>query len=187
MAEAMHATVLSVDYRLAPEASLDDAVDDALQGVATLAGSHRPLLVSGDSAGAAVAVRAAARQLAPIDGLLLTSPNIDLSLAHVDRSQPESPDLALSAWAFARWGRGEQAQVGSSLPIPSADYPATLMAVGSRDGLRGDAEAFARSCTAAGVRHRVITVDGEGHGLSAGALERLWAQARDFFAVTPPS
>jgi acetyl esterase len=182
LAGALSATVLSVDYRLAPEADFADAVADVLQAVDSLAGSHQPVLVSGDSAGAAVAVWAAARGTALIDGLLLTSPNLDLSLAHVDLTQPESADLALSRWAFSRWCRASQDAL--ALPTPGAGFPATLIAVGSRDGLRGDAEAFVRSCAAVGVRHRLITVEGEGHGLSETSLGRLWGQARDFFALT---
>lgn len=182
LATALSATVLSVDYRLAPEAVFADAVADALQVIEALTESHRPVLVSGDSAGAAVAAWAALRTTAPIGGLLLTSPNLDLSLAHVDLAQPDSPDLALSHWAFRRWCRGSDDVL--ALPSPDARFPATLIAVGSRDGLRGDAEAFCGSCATAGVRHRLITVEGEGHGLSAEALGDLWKQAGAFFALT---
>ena len=95
--------MLSVDYRLAPESTLDDAVADALTGLGLLAGDgFERLFLCGDSAGGAVAIRAAAQTHLPLAGLLLTNPNVDLTLASFDAERPGGPDRRLSAWSSGR-------------------------------------------------------------------------------------
>src|SRR5690606_14798165 len=86
-AETRGVVVLSVDYRLAPEASLDDSVADARAGVEALAASGvTRVVLSGDSAGGAFVRRSAERVRRPAADLLLPYPNLDhLSPTHEPR------------------------------------------------------------------------------------------------------
>ena len=143
LAEALGVVVLSVDYRLAPESTLDDAVADALTGLGLLArdGFER-LFLCGDSAGGAVAIRAAAQTDLPLAGLLLTNPNVDLTLASFDAERPGGPDRELSAWSFRAWARVGDLADAPRLELVAGRLPRTVVAVGTLDSLLPEARAW---------------------------------------------
>lgn len=190
LAEGLGTVVLSVDYSLAPEATLDDAVDEALIGLQVLSGEgFAQLFLCGDSAGGAVATLAAARAdgSTPLMGLLLTEPNLDLTLASYDDTVPGGPDRTLSAAAFSVW-----AAVASLADAPRLDslagrLPSTVVAVGTLDSLRVEAHALQSACALAGVYCRVIDVPGATHGFTeTDAVDGVVAAFREFITSSNP-
>lgn len=163
-AEALGVVVLAVDYRLAPEARLDDAVVDALAALDLLAGDgFDRLYLDGDSAGGAVAVLAAARTAHPLAGLLLTNPNLDLSLETYDDDLPGGPGRELSTYAMRAWTGIEPADA-PRLQRSARGLPPTLVAVGELDSLRPEARELADTCRRDGVPCRLVELPGAEHG-----------------------
>ena len=167
LAEALGTVVLSVDYRLAPEWTLDDAVTDAVTGLALLAGDgFDRLFLCGDSAGGTVAIRAAAQTHLPLAGLLLTNPNVDLTLASFDDERPGGPDRELSAWSFRAWARVADLADAPQLDLVAGRLPRTVVAVGTLDSLLPEARALADACGRAGVDCLLVELDGAEHGFA---------------------
>ena len=168
-------TVLSVGYRLAPEATLADAADDAAAATALLRedGAARVVLW-GDSAGGSVAVaaaRAAASaggSAAPADALVLSNPNVDLTLAGYDDDLPGGPGRELSEWAFARWAGAGRLADAPDLAADVSGLPPVFAAVGSLDSLLPDARRLVDRCAAAGIRAELRVVPGAEHGFMGG-------------------
>lgn len=183
-AEALGVVVLAVDYRLAPEATLDDAIADALAAVDLLAGEGLDrLYLDGDSAGGAVAVLAAARTARPLAGLLLTNPNLDLSLETYDDALPGGPGRELSAYAMRAWTGVDPADA-PRLHRSAQGLPSTLVAVGERDSLRPEAQELADACRRDGVPCRLVELPGAEHGFVG--TERagdVLAEAATFFGL----
>ncbi|MFD6176513.1 MULTISPECIES: alpha/beta hydrolase fold domain-containing protein [unclassified Isoptericola] len=183
-AEALGVVVLSVDYRLAPESSLDDAAADALAAVDLLAreGFDR-LYLDGDSAGGAVATLAAARGRHPLAGLLLTNPNLDLSLATYDDSLPGGPGRELSEYAMRAW-TGVAPASAPRLHLSARGLPPTVLAVGERDSLLPEARALAAACHRDGVPCRLLELPGAEHGFVGTPLAgEVLAGAAAFFGL----
>lgn len=163
-AEALGVVMLSVDYRLAPEARLDDAVVDALAALDLLAGEgFDRLYLDGDSAGGAVAVLAAARTARPLAGLLLTNPNLDLSLESYDDDLSGGPGRELSTSAMRAWTGVEPADA-PRLHRSATGLPPTLLAVGELDSLLPEARGLADACGRDGVPCRLVELPGAEHG-----------------------
>ena len=167
LAETLGVVVLSVDYRLAPEATLDDSAADAAAGLGLLAdeGCTR-LFLCGDSAGGAVAILAAARSDATLAGLLLTNPNVDLTLASYDPARPGGPGLDLSAWSFRAWARVTDLADAPRLDRLAGRLPRTVVAVGTLDSLLPESRALADACLRAGVECRLVELADAEHGFS---------------------
>ncbi|MEL7977896.1 alpha/beta hydrolase fold domain-containing protein [Isoptericola sp. F-RaC21] len=183
-AEALGVVVVAVDYRLAPEATLDDAVADALAAVDLLAGEGVDrLYLDGDSAGGAVALLAAARTTHPVAGLLLTNPNLDLSLESYDDALPGGPGRPLSTYAMRAWTGVEPADA-PRLQRSARGLPPTLVAVGELDSLRPEARELADACRRDGVPCRLVELPGAEHGFvgTARAGEVL-AEAAEFLGL----
>ncbi|GIG20219.1 putative esterase LipW [Cellulomonas chitinilytica] len=165
LADTLSVEVLSVDYRLAPEATLDDAATDALTGLRLLAdeGVTR-LFLCGDSAGGTVSTLAAQRSTLPLAGLMLTNPSLDLTLRSFDRTLPGGPDPELSAWSFRAWTRVVDLGDAPRLDRDAGLLPRTVVAVGTLDSLAPDARALAEACRRAGVDCRLVELEGAEHG-----------------------
>jgi acetyl esterase len=171
-ASALGTVVLSVDYRLAPEASLDDSVADVLAALELLAsdGVER-LSLLGDSAGGTVATAAAHRLIGtshPLAWLALTNPNLDLTLGSFDVTRPGGPDPALSAEAFRSWTRVETLADAPRFDLDATGLPPTFLAVGDQDALLPEARTLAAACERAGVRSQLVEVPGASHGFLGG-------------------
>ncbi|QJW35280.1 alpha/beta hydrolase [Cellulosimicrobium protaetiae] len=193
IAAALGARVVAVDYRLAPESSLDDAVTDTLAALRHLAreGVGRTALF-GDSAGGAVAVATARRAhdtpLAPA-WLALTNPNLDLTLGSFDTTRPGGPDAALSAASFRAWARVDRLADAPRLDLDATGLPPTFVAVGEQDSLLPEVRTLAASCARDGVPCELVEVPGASHGFLGGddapaVLAALRAFVRD---AGPPS
>lgn len=167
IAGMLRAAVWSVGYRLAPEATLDDAAADALAAVDELRSTGADdVVLWGDSAGGAVALVAARRARAT--ALVLTNPNIDLTLSGYDDSATGGPGRELSEWAFAHWAGGGRLQDAPDLAADVHGLPPTFVATGSEDSLAPDARRFVRLCRDAGVRADLHVVPGASHGFMGG-------------------
>ena len=181
---AIGGVVYSVDYALAPEARAEESIAGFL-AAARLAHSEHPdgaLVLSGDSAGGAIAFVAAARlrdEGMPVAALFLTNPSLDLSLAVADRTVDGGPDLDLLADAVAAWAGSDAAAPGvDPARTPVDGLPPTIIAVGTRDALRPEAVHMHERLSAAGVPGRLILLEGVGHGFVGGGTVGD-AEARD--------
>ena len=182
LAIATRHTVVSVDYRLAPEAPFPAAVDDALAAAAWVS-SHAnelgarmgPLVVSGESAGgnlAAVAcLRARADPRIAIRSQVLLQPVLDFTLS--------CPSMALSPseclvprddleWYYRMYyGAANDPESPDVSPLFAPDVsglPAALIVAAEYDTLRDEAAAYAGRLRNAGVEVRYTCYPGMVHG-----------------------
>ncbi|MFE5340603.1 alpha/beta hydrolase [Isoptericola sp. NPDC056578] len=183
-ADALGVVVLAVDYRLAPEATLDDAVADAVAALDLLAGAGVDrVYLAGDSAGGAVAVLAASRPAHRPAGLLLTNPNLDLSLESYDDALPGGPGRQLSTYAMRAWTGVDPADA-PRLHRSARGLPPTLVAVGERDSLLPEARALADACRRDGVPCRLVELPGAEHGfVGTERAGEVLAEAATFFGL----
>ena len=165
LAEGLSRPVIAVDYGLAPEHHFSSSVDDFLSAVRGAKPSS-PVILAGDSAGGAIAVEACAR-LPEAAALLLTNPNLDLTLASFDSAAPGGPDLKLSQYAFAAWTRGTTQRQAPRLHEPHHELPPTFIAIGARDALVPEARALVRHLHGQGTRASLLELPQVGHGFSA--------------------
>ncbi|WP_439381400.1 alpha/beta hydrolase [Amycolatopsis lexingtonensis] len=188
--------VLSVDYRLVPEHTIGDAIEDALDACRWLAGRGVPepgIVLAGDSAGGGLAFAVATRLRAegrPGPGALaVISPWADLDPV----SRAPVPDPFLSANCVAQVTR-LCAAGGVTLPPPAETdvrgLPPTLIITGERDFLRHDSELLARLLGDAGVPVELVSWPGQSHAFplarglpEAGAALRHLAR---FVEALPP-
>jgi acetyl esterase/lipase len=175
-------TVISVDYRLAPENPFPAGLDDAT-AVLEWAAANGPELridaermaVAGSSAGGALAARLAQRaaeELAPpIVFCLLHQPVLD------DRSTPsmlefdsvpgfDAPAVALM-WQHYLAGRQPSADAAPARATELAGVPATLITCSDVDPLRDEAVDYARRLMSAGVATEFHVFPGTCHGFDA--------------------
>jgi len=166
------ATVVSVDYRLAPEhphpAPLTDA-HAALRWAATLRPSDR-LVVGGDSAGGGLAAGTAllARDWGPrLDAQLLLYPGLDPSMAQPSvQENADGPFLTRAdlAWFWERYlpdptlRHDPSVALGEAAAEPGGldGLPPAVVATAELDPLRDEGRAHADALEAAGVAVRRI-------------------------------
>jgi acetyl esterase len=188
LAAGLAVEVVSVDYRLAPEASLSESVADALTVLDLLHARGVPRLwLAGDSAGGTVACLAAEATDTPLNGLLLTNPVLDLSLSSFDDDAPEGPDRELSEFALLSWCRVDDLAHAPELGYRTGGLPPCLVVVGDRDALVPEARAFVAACEKTSVRSRLVVLPGAGHGfVSAGRAPDAVAAAAGWFDLVRP-
>jgi acetyl esterase len=178
LAGAARATVVSLDYRLSPEHPFPAARDDALAAVAALrdgavAGiAARRIALTGDSAGAAVAL-SAAQALRDAGGGVLSA----LALFY----GCYAPDFATDSYrrfgdgafglSLARMERFWQAYAGDRPPeavapglAPLEGLPPVYLNVAALDVLRDDSLRLAAALAGSGVAARMDVVPGVVHG-----------------------
>jgi acetyl esterase/lipase len=175
MARATGMDVVSVDYRLAPEHPFPAAITDALAVWKALTDDGIRIIVLGESAGGGLAAAAtiAARDhgLPAADALLMISPMLDLkgtsdsyhTLADADPDYGHDIEILLAP------GRAYAAETPLDHPLVSPMYadlhhlPPTLIHVGTREVLFGDAARFARAARRAGNSVALHALDGGWH------------------------
>lgn len=186
IAENAEVTVLSVDYRLAPEHPYPAAYDDCADVVdAVLTNGARygidsdRVVLFGDSAGGQIAASLAripqARRLA---GVVLVYPVADLTMQGASHQEVTGFPLVHDTM---QWFVENYVPAGIDLtreelspglhPIPPW-HPAAFIATVQNDPLRSEGRAYAEALDRAGVLARSIHYPGHHHGLltSAGAI-----------------
>jgi acetyl esterase len=175
------ATVVLVDYRLAPEHRYPVAAEDswaALVWIADhleeLAGSRVPLIVAGDSAGgnlsAIVAQRAKAKGGPDISLQVLVYPVTDADLDNASYTDPAN-QLLLSRdamiWFWDHYAPDpEDRKNPDASPLRADDLsglPPAVVLTAEHDPLRDEGEAYADKLRAAGVPVQHQRFDGQMH------------------------
>ena len=176
------AVVLSVDYRLAPEAPFPAAVEDALAAT-RWAGAHLSelggsdvLAVAGDSAGGNLAAVVAqllrsASEGPTIAAQLLVYPATDVLgdfTSRIDNAEGYFLDLPLMAWFMEHYA-ADAAHHGdprlSPLRASSLEgLPQAVVVTAEYDPLRDEGEAYAAALSEARVAVEVRRFDGMIHG-----------------------
>lgn len=159
--------VIAVDYRLAPENTFHDSVDDLIRCVDAYSRPQDAVLC-GDSAGGALSVAAA--MLSPVHALLLTNPNLDLTLGSFDRQASQGPDWETSRFAFTAWSRPAPLRDAPQLHRPERPLPPVFIAVGMLDALVREARGLVARCEELGSPYEIHFVEGLGHGFMSQPL-----------------
>jgi acetyl esterase/lipase len=166
LSELAGVPVLSVDYRVAPEAPFPAALDDAIAAVAWAIEDQdidpSSIVISGDSAGGGLAlatlVARAAAGRPPLAGAVLLSPWTDLtfsgdSITSEDGRDPMCSRSSLTPSAEAYLGGVVTADDPRVSPLFAdlAGLPPLLIHVGEVETLRDDAVRLAARAEAAGT------------------------------------
>ena len=198
LAKTLGAVVVSVDYRLAPEAPWPAAAEDAY-AAATWAREHygpRRLVVAGDSAGgnlaAVVSLMARDRGGPPIDHQLLVYPVTDHgfdTLSYTENAEGYFLTRTHMEWYWGHYlgDEGDGSHPYAS-PLQAEDLsglpPATVLTA-ELDPLRDEGEAYAAALAEAGVPTEARRADGMFHGffgldefLPEAAPSMAWTFAR---------
>ncbi|WP_055601944.1 alpha/beta hydrolase, partial [Streptomyces aureus] len=173
-------TVVSVDYRRAPEHRFPAAEDDVCTALAWAADRYpgRPLVLAGDSSGGNLAAAAALRALdgggPPLAAQLLVHPALDHRLE--GRSARDFAEGYFHTTAHMRWYWQQYVAPGTDPAAASpglapdlSGLPPTLLVLADCDPLRDEGLAYARRLSAAGVRTEVHLHTGMFHGFLGGA------------------
>ncbi|MFJ3901940.1 alpha/beta hydrolase [Streptomyces sp. NPDC090025] len=172
------ATVVSVDYRRAPEHRFPAAEDD-VDTVVRWAAAHpgRRLVLAGDSAGgnlaAACALRARDRGGPALAGQLLVYPVLDHRLAGPSATAYAEGFFHTTAHTRWYWRQylgpdGDPAAASPALAPDLTALPPTLILLADCDPLRDEGLAYARRLSASGVPAQVQLHTGMFHGFLGG-------------------
>lgn len=175
LAQASGATVLSVDYRLAPEHPAPTAHEDSFAALQwALAEGYDPdsIALVGDSAGGnlalAVAVRMRKQGLAPVGCMVLMSPALDLAgdgASHQEVADEPilRPELMELFWQTYLGDGDRRSPMATPFHEEMGGLPPALLHVGSWEILRDDSVTLAERIKDAGGSVTLKVWDGMVH------------------------
>lgn len=171
LVERLGIEVVVPQYRLAPEAPFPSGLIDAAECFAALRGEAgtAPLIVGGDSAGAGLAASLGLLHPGEIDALVLLSPWLDLRVTAASYTENAASDPMFStesasvAAELYLQGFDPAHPLASPLLAETANYPPTLISVGTGEVLRDDSLLFHAKLLAAGIDSRLSAIDGMEH------------------------
>ena len=182
LANALHAAVVNVDYRLAPEHRYPAAADDAWtalqwasEQMTEIAGTVVPLVVMGDSAGgnlsAVVAQKARAAGGPELASQVLVYPVTDADLDNATYTDPENQLLLTRDSMVWFWDHYAPDPASRRSPDASPNRAADLTGLApaivltaEHDPLRAEGEAYAQRLRDAGVPVELRRFPGQMHG-----------------------
>lgn len=182
-------------YRLAPEHPFPAGLNDALAALVALRAEagDAPLIVGGDSAGAGLAASLGVLSqagLAPrIDGLVLLSPWLDLSVTAktYETNAATDPMFSTESASIAAdlylQGGDPGHPLASPLKADLATFPPTLISVGNGEVLLDDSLKFHARLKAIGADVQLSAIDGMEHVAVVRGMD-LIGSAETFATVT---
>jgi acetyl esterase/lipase len=189
-------TVVSVDYRLAPEHPYPAALNDALSVVnwvtdtaAALGVDANRLAVAGSSAGGALAARlaqcAADGSAPPVVFQLLHQPVLDDRLTPSREEFDDTPGFDAAAvtlmWAHYVEGESVPAEAAPGRATELAGLPSALITCSELDPLRDEALEYAMRMMHAGVAVELHVFPGTCHGFDS--LLPDWEMSQRLFEL----
>ncbi|MFE5299178.1 alpha/beta hydrolase [Streptomyces sp. NPDC056632] len=173
------ATVVSVDYRRAPEHRFPAAEDDVYAALEWAAERYpgRPLVLAGDSAGGCLAAATALRSRdhggPPLAGQLLLYPVLDHRLDGVSAKAYAEGFFHTTAHMRWYWEQylgpgGDPVAASPGLADDVSGLPPALVVLADCDPLRDEGLTYARRLSASGVRAHVQLHTGVFHGFLGG-------------------
>jgi acetyl esterase len=199
LATAIGCTVVSVDYRLAPEHLYPAAVDDSYAATEWVAANGASLkidptriAVAGDSAGgnlaAVVALMARDRGGPRLCHQLLTYPVTDMafrSQSYIENGEGYFLTRTMMGWfgdQYVPAGHDVEDPLLSPLYAPDlSGLPPATVITAEYDPLRDEGEAYARRLFEAGVTTKLVRYDGVFHGFFS--MNGMIDQADDAHAM----
>jgi acetyl esterase len=192
LAHRTGSTVVSVDYRRAPEHPFPAPLDDCVAVIRHLGSlPHRSLAVAGDSAGGNLALGSAVALAGEdlVDAVLALYPVIDPGAMGNNSYTANGSDYLLTTEAMtAFWGvyaPGPDARRDPRANLALADpvgFPATVVATADYDPLRDEAREFCARLVAADVDATYIPHPGLTHGFQQ-MVPRIPAATRALDAI----
>ncbi len=192
LAKRGRCTVISVDYRLAPEHPFPAGLDDAttvLEWV-THNGSELDidtsrLAVAGSSAGGALAARLVQRAAPRIAFQLLHQPVLDdrptLSKDEFDSTPGFDASAVTLMWQHYLAGYSVSADAAPARVTELVGLPSTLITCSELDPLRDEAVDYARRLMSAGVATELHVFPGTCHGFDAFVPD--WEMSQQLFDI----
>jgi acetyl esterase len=170
------ATVVSIDYRLAPEHPFPAGVEDALAAFDwVVANESGPFAVGGDSAGGNLSAVVAQARSSELAAQLLLYPATDM-LTERPSLEENGEGLLLTRddmeWFHGHYLGGDEAlrsdpRVSPGLAEDLTGLPPALVYTAQYDPLRDDGDAYAAALSKAGVKVIHRRFDGLVHGFFA--------------------